>query len=417
LQAFRRVLGLPQPLDIPAAILAEWRRLDLGKDMTGKSIALGVGSRGITGLPEAAKCLIDLIHAAGGKPFIIPAMGSHGGATGPGQADMLAGLGITEKAMGCPIHSSMELSDYGISPEGIPLFCDKAAASADGILLFNRVKAHTSFTAPVESGIHKMIAIGLGKEKAATWLHAQGPSGLARNMPLMARALVRKVPFLAGFAVVEDAAHQPAKITALTADDMEEKEPALLAYAKSLSPSLPVEAIDLLIVDEIGKNISGTGMDTHVIGRLRIQGELEPLSPQVAAIVALRLSEATHGNALGIGLADFIPRDMLAQVDFDATARNVYATGNLERGRIPLVFPDDRAAIQAALQFVFRREPTRQANARILRIANTLELGRGWFSPALNEEMSGVPGLSLWGEPQVWPFDAQGKLAHGPRHF
>jgi hypothetical protein len=401
---FKRRLGVPNSVDITRAISVEWARLDLSSQVVGKRIALGLGSRGITGLTTAAKTLVDLLHAAGAKPFIVPAMGSHGGATAEGQRDMLAGLGLTEAFLGCPIFSSMEVVDLGPSPEGLPLYCDALATHADGILLFNRIKAHTSFSGEVESGIHKMLAIGLGKEKAATFMHAQGPSGLSSQIPKVARALAAKLPFLAGFAVVEDAAHQPALIEALTPGNFADREPQLLAYAKSLAARLPVEALDVLIVDRMGKDISGTGMDTHVIGRLRIAGEPEPVSPRIDAIVALGLSQATHGNALGIGLADFTTAALAGQIDFTATARNVAATGNLERGRLPLVFPSASEAVTAAVKHVFRRNPGQAAHARILRIANTLELAEGLASAALADEMLKAPDLLDWGpaEPVIF---------------
>lgn len=401
---FKRRLGNAQPIDLVAAIRSEWQRLNLAQTVAGKRIALGLGSRGITGLALAAKTLVDLLLEAKALPFVFPAMGSHGGATAEGQKQVLADLGISETFLGCPIFSSMEVVDFGPSPDGWPLYCDALAAQADGILLFNRIKAHTSFTSEVESGIHKMLAIGLGKEKAATYLHAHGPSGLAQRMPQVARALAAHLPFLAGFAVIEDAAHQPAHLEALTPQNLAEREPALLQQAKSLAARLPVDLLDVLVVDAIGKDISGTGMDTHVIGRLRIAGETEPTSPKVAAIVALGLTQATHGNALGIGLADFTTAKVARQIDFTATARNVAATGNLERGRLPLVFPTATEAVEAAVKHVFRRDPGRMTQARILRIANTLELAEGYASEALAKDMQasgdllelGAPAPMLW---------------------
>lgn len=408
---YRRSLGLGLSLSLAAEIRREWERLGLSRRVAGKRIALGLGSRGITGLVEAAQTLVACIRQAGGEPFVVPAMGSHGGATGEGQRDMLAGLGLTPESLNCPVISSMEVVDFGPSPEGHALYCDAQAARADGILLFNRIKAHTSFSGPVESGIQKMLAIGLGKERAATWLHAHGPSGLADKMPQVARALLSRLPFIAGFAVLEDAAHQPARLEAMTAENLSRRETELLAYAKSLSPRLPAQSLDLLVVDQVGKNISGTGMDTHVIGRLRIAGEAEPTAPKIAAITALRLTEATHGNALGIGLADFTTARLAAQVDFAATSRNVAATGNLERGRLPLVFPSDQEAISAALRHVFRRQPDAVANARILRIANTLELGEGWCSSAVLQEIRELPGMVISESAQPWGFSDLGDLA------
>jgi hypothetical protein len=407
---FTRRLSNDTPLALEEAISKEWERLNLSEKVNGKRIALGLGSRGITGLVVAAKTLVQCIQSAGGLPFVVPAMGSHGGATGPGQLEMLAALGLTPESLGCDFVSSMEVVDLGPSPEGWPLYCDRYAAQADGIFLFNRIKAHTSFTGEVESGIHKMLAIGLGKEKAATWLHAHGPKGLAETMPKVARLLAQRLPFLAGFAVIEDAAHQPNRIEAITPDTMEKREPDLLAYAKTLAPTLPVSKLDVLVIDTIGKNMSGTGMDTHVIGRLRIQGEKEPTSPEIKAIVALRLSEISHGNALGIGLADFTTANLVSQMDFTATARNVFATGNLERGRLPLVFPSDLEAIQAAVTQVFRRNPQGASTARIMRISNTLDLATGWCSESLHAEMAAMPGITWEGAAREWGFNESGEV-------
>jgi hypothetical protein len=305
---------------------------------------------------------------------------------------VLASLGITEAAMGCPLRATMDTVILAHTGGGLPAHLDAYAAAADGILLVNRIKMHTSFHGPLESGLHKMLAIGMGKEKAATLLHSRGPDGLRDDMPEVARALLAKVPFLAGFGVVEDGTHRPVALRGLSASELEAGEKELLDLARSLAPALPFADLDVLVVDRMGKDISGTGMDTNVIGRLRIPGKPEPASPRIKAIVACDLTEATHGNALGMGLADFATRALADKVDFRLTAKNVLASGFLERGRLPLVLDDAAAALRAALAHVFRDRPQDRGNARVVRIGSTLELEEFRVSEKLVGEARKLPG-------------------------
>jgi hypothetical protein len=389
----KRSLPGPAPIDAPAALSSEWDRLGLDGRVAGKSIALGLGSRGISDLVPMARALVDRVKAAGGEPFIVPAMGSHGGATAEGQAEVLAGLGITADSMGCPIKATMDTVELGTTAGGLPARLDRHAAEADGILFLNRVKRHTSFHGPLESGLHKMLAIGLGKEKAATLLHARGPDSLRDDMPEVARALLRMAKVLAGFGVVEDGHHRIVAARGLAPAEMEAGERELLEISRALSPGLPFGEVDVLVVDEMGKDISGTGMDTNVIGRLRIAGRPEPDSPRVKALVALDLTEATHGNALGIGLADFTVRALLDKVDWRLTAANVLASGFLERGKVPLVLPDPAEALAAAIGHVHRGDPEGWRKARVLRIRNTLALEEFRVSESLLEEARAMPGF------------------------
>ena len=395
----RSLAGSPVPLDVEAVIDAEWGRLGLDGKIAaaggdaGKRIAIGVGSRGIRELPRMVRRLVERTRGAGGDPFIVPAMGSHGGATAKGQVEVLASLGVTEAAMGCPLEATMDTVILGETPGGLPAHFDRIAAAADGVIILNRVKMHTSFHGALESGLHKMLAIGLGKEKAATLLHSHGPEGLRDGMPEVARVLLGKVNFLAGFGVVEDGYHRPAALRGLSAEELYQGERELLDLARGLAPSLPLREVDVLLVDAIGKDISGTGMDTNVIGRLRIPGHPDPQWPKVKAIVALDLTEATHGNALGIGLADFTVERLVEKVDWKLTAKNVLASGNLERGRVPLALPDGKEALETAIAHVFRERPGEAGSARVLRIKNTLELEEFWVSENLAGEMRALPGL------------------------
>lgn len=396
----KRSLSDLTPLDPDAAIDAEWDRLGMDAILAASAVkaggparvALGVGSRGITGLPLMVRRIVERLQAAGAAPFIVPAMGSHGGATAAGQLEVLESLGITQSSMGCPLEATMDTVALGRTAGGLPAHFDAIAAKADGIMLVNRVKMHTSFHGPLESGIHKMLAIGMGKEKAATLLHSRGPDGLRDDMPEVARVLLAKLPFLAGFGVVEDGTHRPVALRAFSAAEVGQGEQDLLKLAYSLAPALPFEDLDVLVVDRMGKDISGTGMDTNVIGRLRIPGKPEPASPKVKCIVACDLTDATHGNALGMGLADFATRALADKVDFRLTAKNVLASGFLERGRLPLVMADKAEALRAAIDHVFRDDQAGKAGARVVRIQSTLDLQEFWVSETLIGAARKLPG-------------------------
>ncbi|MDB5049150.1 MAG: hypothetical protein JWO30_2221 [Fibrobacteres bacterium] len=403
----RSLQGMP-PIAVATAIDAEWDRLGLDAILAGNAsaaagkrggqvgrsgrIAIGVGSRGITDLQPMVRRVVDRVKAAGASPFIVPAMGSHGGATPEGQLEVLASLGITEAAMGCPLEATMDTVELGRTATGVAAHFDAIAAGADGVILINRVKMHTSFHGPLESGLHKMLAIGMGKEKAATLLHSRGPDGLRDDMPEVARLLLAKVPFLAGFGVVEDGTHRPVALKGLSAAELEAGEGELLKLARSLAPGLPFADLDVLVVECMGKDISGTGMDTNVIGRLRIPGKPEPESPRVKAIVVCDLTEATHGNALGMGLADFATRRLADKVDFRLTAKNVLASGFLERGRVPLVLADETEALAAAIDHVYRERPEKKAGARVVGIRSTLDLQEFLVSENLIEAARKLPG-------------------------
>lgn len=389
----RRSLPGPPPIDPAAALDAEWERLGLPEAVRGKSVAVGVGSRGIRDLPLLVKRLVERVLGGGGRPFIVPAMGSHGGATAEGQVQVLADLGITAAGMGCPVRSSLDTVVLGHTAGGLPAQIDRHAAEADGILILNRVKMHTSFHGPLESGLHKMLAIGLGKEKAATLLHARGPDGLRDDMPEVARVLLAKAKVMAGFGVVEDGYHRIVALRGLAPAEMEAGERELLELSRGLAPGLPFREVDVLVVDEMGKDVSGTGMDTNVIGRLRIAGKPEPEWPKVKAIVVLGLTPATHGNALGVGLADFTVRALVDGIDWQRTAANVLASGFLDRGRVPLALPGPAEALAAALAHVFRDHPGLKPGGRVLRIRNTLELEEFRVSDSLLEEARALPGF------------------------
>ena len=395
LYPIRQDLPKAAPLDIHQTLDAEWKRLGLAEQVQGKRIALGFGSRGIASIDIIAKTLVSLVKASGGEPFIVPAMGSHGGANPAGQIEVLSGLGITESTMGCPICATMEVADLGMTSVGLRAYIDKNVAEADGLMIANRTKVHTDFHGPHESGLLKMLAIGLGKEIGARTIHQQGIAGLRDYMPVIAQHLLQNIPFVAGFGIVEDACHAVAHLEGFTADTVVAGDQRLLQRSRELMPRIPVDEIDVLIIDEIGKDISGAGLDTNIIGRWMIAGEPEPTSPNVKRIVILDLTPASHGNATAYGLADFMSRRLFDKIDFAITTKNIFTSGFLERGRMPLVFGSDEETIQAALFDVYRADPAKSCHARVVRIKNTLELENLWVSANIAAELRRQDGITV----------------------
>ncbi|MCY4465118.1 MAG: DUF2088 domain-containing protein [Chloroflexi bacterium] len=384
-----QALPKAQPLDIPATLRAEWARLGLARQVRGKRIALGFGSRGIANIDTIAAELVGLVKSSGGDPFIVPAMGSHGGGSPAGQIEVLDGLGINEASMGCPIHATMEVVDKGLTSVGVRAYLDKNVAGADGLIITNRTKVHTDFHGPHESGLLKMLAIGLGKEVGARAIHQHGVVGLRDYMPVVAKQLLANSPFLAGFGIVEDGYHAVAHLEGFGSDSVAAGDQRLLQRSRELMPRLPVDDIDVLIIDEIGKDISGAGLDTNIIGRWMIDGEPDPEAPRVKRIVILDLTPASHGNATAYGLADFMSRKLFDKIDFPVTTKNLYTSGFLLRGRMPLVFESDEETIQAALFDAFRADPSQAAHARVVRIKNTLTLENLWVSANVAAELNG----------------------------
>jgi hypothetical protein len=394
--------------DIPAAVRAAMARGDWANGLKpGSRVAITAGSRGINHIPLILRTVAEEVRARGLDPFFVPAMGSHGGATAQGQLALLADLGVKPERVGAPIHATMEVVELGRTEDGIPVYLDAQAAQADGILVVNRVKPHTSFTGPVESGLHKMIAIGLGKERAAATLHAHGPRGLREYMPRVARVALARAPIVLGLAILEDGYDQTAEIVGLLPAEIPAREPELLARARAMRARLPFDECDLLIVDQMGKDISGTGMDTAVIGRLYIRGEPDFPSPRIRWLVALSLTPASHGNATGVGLADIITRRLYESIDFTATYKNVITSGFLERAKIPLVAETPQAAIHLALSLLGL--PPHQVRAA--RIRDTLHLERIQVSEALLQAGPSHGDWEVITPPRPMRFDERGELA------
>jgi hypothetical protein len=379
-----------------------WRKVE-----PGAKIGLTAGSRGIADIVPILSAAVRFIKEKGCQPYIIPAMGSHGGGTPEGQLKLLAGLGITEESLGVPLMASGEAVRIGEVGPGVPVYVNHVAMEMDGLIVINRVKPHTSFHAPVESGLMKMLAVGLGNSHGAAALHSYGIRGLESFIPLVAAYIMEHLPVLYGIAIVENAYEQTALVAGMEPEQFYEREQDLLNTARSLMPRLPFADLDLLVVRSMGKCFSGTGMDTNIIGRLRIQGEPEPERPRIKRIAVLDLDKRSEGNALGIGLADFTTDCLLAKVDWTVTYLNVLSTTFVMRAMAPMHFATDEEALSATLKSLGGSE---HESARVLVIENTLDLSRIEFSTALLEEARGQPHITIEGDGCRMQF-AGGKLA------
>jgi hypothetical protein len=410
-----QIRGLEFPAPLPATLLEVEQRFDaprvtnlvdavrtaldessvLCRMRPGASVAVGVGSRGIANLPIIVKTVIDCLRASGMRPFIFPAMGSHGGATTEGQMALLAGLGISPDSMGVEIRATMEVIEIGQIPEGPPLFQDMNAAGADHTLLINRVKPHTDFHAPLESGLTKMCVIGMGKQRGAALTHVLGAAGFQRFLTPAARIYEANTNLIGGLAIVENAHDETADVVGFTAAEIGgPKEVALQQRAKSLMASLPFPAIDILVVRQVGKHISGTGMDTNVLGRLMIPRQPEPTDgPDVGLIVLLDVADQSCGNAAGIGLANVTTARVVRKVDWVATYTNAITSGifGMQRTGVPITMADDRRALQVAVRCCGK--PAEAAS--LVFIEDTLRLDRIWVSPHARESVEADPRLSL----------------------
>ncbi|UCH37328.1 MAG: DUF2088 domain-containing protein, partial [Candidatus Bathyarchaeota archaeon] len=336
----------PELEDYVAVIKDELKKKNLSQKIKpGSKIAITAGSRGIAHYAEILTTIVQEVKQAGGTPFLVAAMGSHGGATPKGQLQVLQSLGITSDTVGAPIYSSMEVDEVGRLENGAAVYVDRTALKADGIIVVGRVKPHTDFKGLIESGLLKMLAIGLGKQKGAEMIHWYKTEGYHKLISAAAKLIIKKAPILLGLAIVENAKHKIALVKALNPEEFEREEMKLLKKAKHLLARLPLKEIDVLIVDEIGKNFSGVGMDTNVIGRFWIPGESDPRTPKINRIVVLGLSDETHGNAIGIGLADLTTRRVISNIDYDSTFVNCLTTGFTDQAKIPIFLPNDRDAI------------------------------------------------------------------------
>jgi len=380
--------------DTIAETKRQLEQIGLGGKLKGKRIAITAGSRGIAKIAEIIKGVVEFVRENGGEPFVFPAMGSHGGATAEGQVAILRDYGITEEFVGAPILATMEVERIG-ETDGIPVYADKFATNADGIIVVNRIKHHTDFSGPHESGLLKMMAVGMGKRHGADVAHTYKAWSLRNYIPKMAREMLKRLPILAGLAILENGYHQVAKLVALKPNEIETGDRELLRFWKRIRPKIPFNHLDVLIVERMGKNISGTGMDTKVIGRLMITGENELKHPMPRVIVVLDLTDESHGNAAGLGLADITTKRLIDKINWHDTHINVFTSGFIERDRIPVIAENDRQALEWALEIAKVRDPEK---ARIVRIRDTNTLGVLYISQGLWDEASKNPRIKFVNE-------------------
>ncbi|WP_349674035.1 lactate racemase domain-containing protein [Lacrimispora sp.] len=371
----------------------------------GMKIAITAGSRGIANNALTTKCIADFIKSKGAQPFVVPAMGSHGGSTAAGQREILKGYGITEEYLQCPILSSMEVKKIGVNEEGTDVYIDKYAAESDGIVLGCRIKPHTAFRGPYESGIMKMMAIGLGKQYGAQVCHEAGFKHMAKNVPLFGKAIIRHAPVLFAVPTIENAYDETCKIVAVNADEIEEMEPVLLKEAASYMARILVDSCDVLVVDEIGKNYSGDGMDPNITGTFCSPYASGGIAAQRVAV--LDLSKETHGNGIGLGFSSATTKRVFDKLDLASMYPNAITCTVLGGVRIPIIMESDKEAIQVCIKSCNEIDKTRP---RVVRIPNSLHLEHIMLSEDYLEEIKGMETIEIESEPMDLPFDGDGML-------
>ncbi len=404
----RQLVRQPKVAAVPRAVAQAIRSSRIRDRVApGGSVALTVGSRGINGIAAIARAAVQTLQDLGFQPFVIAAMGSHGGATEAGQLALLGELGVTEGSVGCPVRSAMATVVLGQNSFGLPIHFDANALAADGIVLLNRIKPHTSFTGRYESGLLKMLTIGLGKQQGAEQVHKLGLAGLSRLLPEVGSFLLDRTPVVLGLALLENADERTARVVGVEPEAILEREPALLDEARTLMARLPFDQIDILMVGELGKNYSGTGLDPNVIGRQRVETMPDLPRPVVTRLAVLDLSPETRGNALGIGLADLTTDRLVAAIDPGPMRVNSMTSNFLTRARVPLSLPTDRDVLAACLDTCWRIDPS---EARFVLIPNTLELTHLWVTEPLLEEVHAHPNLVVESDLGPIPFEPDGTL-------
>jgi len=387
----RQLFNQPTVEDVSGEIRAQLKGKKLSERVKpGQRIAVTAGSRGIANIALILRTVVDELKAVGAEPFIIPAMGSHGGSTPEGQVELLNAMGITEESAGVPFVSSMEVRKIGELDDGVDIFLSKTAIEADGIFPVGRIKPHTDFKGEIESGLLKMLAIGLGNQKGAEMIHWHRYDGYHRILPEAGKLIIEETNVVMGLAVIENAYHGTASVHVLRPDEFYDREKELLETAKEMLPRLPFKEVDVLVVDEIGKNISGVGMDTNVTGRFWMENEHDPRASRVKKIAVLDLTHETHGNAIGLGLADVTTRRAFDKIDHHQTYVNCLTQGSGETGKIPPFLSNDRDAIATAIRI---SGPVNPRDARVIRVKNTQELETVYISEALVSELENDPEL------------------------
>lgn len=404
----RQHAGGPEVADVPAAIARAIRDSKITTRVKpGGSVAVTAGSRGIVGIEVILRAAVDTLKSLGFAPFIVAAMGSHGGGTADGQRVLLSEFGVTEATMGCPVRTEMDTVALGTNAFGLPIRFDRNAYEADGIVVINRIKPHTSFTGQYESGLLKMLAIGLGKREGAAQVHKLGLPGLRRMIPEVGEFLLETTRVALAIGLLENAEERTARVVGIEPEELMEVEPRLLDEARTLMARLPFDQIDLLVIGELGKNYSGTGLDPNVIGRQRVETMRDLPRPVVTRIAVLDVSVESHGNALGIGLADLTTERVVRSMDPIPMRVNSLTSNFLTRCRVPLSFPDDREVFRMALDTCWRLE---WSDARVVIIPNTLELANLWVTAPLLDDVRADPKLQLESEFSPLPFTSDGSL-------
>ena len=399
----------PVLTDLSAAIHAELDRINASAIIKpGETVAITAGSRGVANVATAVKATADYLKTLGAHPFVVPAMGSHGGATPEGQRSVLEHYGITEETVGAPVKATMEVVELGKTADGLPVFLDRYAAEADHVIPLNRIKAHTDFNGSIESGLMKMMVIGLGKQEGANFYHrAFFQYGFEHVIMAVGGFILDSGKIAFGIGLIENAHEDTAKAVAMPAAQLLQTERELLVEAKSLMGRLPFDELDLLIVDWTGKNMSGTGMDTNVIGRMMQNFEPEPVKPAILRIFVRNLTEESDGNATGIGLADFTTTRLVEQIDRHSTYMNGITALGPQKSKIPFYYDTDQEAIEVALDTIGLTEPE---DARVIRIESTLRLTELDISEVLLEDAKLHSRLEVIGETKPLAFDATGNL-------
>lgn len=374
----------------------------------GSRIGITAGSRGVSDAVEVYRILVQTLKDEGHEPFLFASMGSHGRGTAEGQRDLLRSLGVTEEKVGAPVLCSDEVVEVGETKSplaGLPVYAAREAVEADAVLAVNRVKPHTSFHGPYESGLMKMLSVGMGRAKGATMVHRLGWGSMVEAIESIGGVVLERLPVIGGLAIVENAREETARVKGIPAADLPEAEKPLLEDARDYMPALPVGRLDLCVVREMGKNYSGTGMDTNIIGRLRLQGIPEPEEPFIQCLAVLDLSEASHGNATGVGLADFTTRRLAEKIGQEATYLNCLTSGGPIRAAVPMTLPNDEALLEAVWKAL---KPERLDQVRVAIIKNTLHLEELWVSENLLDELD--ENVEVDGEPFELKFDPDGRM-------
>ena len=403
----------PVVADLAVAVREETRRLLASCSLApGSSVGITVGSRGISNIVEVYRVLAETLNDEGYKPFLFASMGSHGRGTAEGQQEVLRSLGITQEKVGAPLLCSEEAVQVGETEAplaGLPVYAAREAVEADAILAVNRVKPHTSFHGPYESGLMKMLTVGMGRASGATMVHRLGWGSMVSAIESIGGVVLERLPVMGGLAIVENAFEQVARIEGIGAAELPEGEKPLLENARAYMPALPVRVLDLCVVREMGKNYSGTGMDTNIIGRLRLQGLPEPEEPFIQCLAVLDLSEASHGNATGVGLADFTTQRLAEKIDRGATYLNCLTSGGPVRAAVPMTLSDDEALFEAVWKAL---KPERLDRVRVAIVDNTLHLTELWVSTNLLKELK--EDAEVIGKPFSLAFNNEGEMRLEP---